>query len=714
MAKDTHEPFDDELFPHELRGEGGGKGAGSPTEAANTLQSNHILRLVEVLGEGPIQGVVETYLNRTKIEEDDGTKNFDGVSSEFRLGTPDQSPLEGYNSQEADTVVDAAVLQATPITRTVTDLETDAVRVVVKLPALYEYEDNGDMNPATVEYAIEYRPDGGSWISAPDSPFRWENEKNTSPVYLAHRFPLTGTGPWDVRMTRVTEDSADNSKLQNQTFFFSIGEIIEQKLTYRNTALWGLTANAQQFGSRIPERAALVDGLICKVPSNYNTDTRVYTGIWDGTWVDAWTDDPAWCLRDILYSNRYGLGRYINAAYLDDTTLYAISQYCSEQVDDGNGGTEPRFTFNAVIQSRQEAYDLVNAMASVFRGMVYWSLGAATFAQDRPADPILNVTRANTLNGDFNYSGSSIKTVHNRVNVTYNEPGSFYSREIVTVDDPEHIRQYGLRPKDIVAFGCTSRAQAIRAGRWLLYTERMEAEICTYTAGPDHVDAVPGSIVRVMDPAVSGVGHGGRLKSYTTNTVTLDRDVTLEASKTYELVVSDEERELHYRKVTTAPGTTDTLTLSVNLPVLDGNPAHTVWALKAQEDADTLQRVLSVREVGRHQYEVACLAHDPSKFALIEGGYDIPAFPLPLLPTGPLPVPKNLRAVEQVATQSGTLNKSTLLVSLTRDTDPRVRGVELQYRRKGDAWITLDLKQNLNHEITGADQGVRYQVLDIL
>lgn len=691
-------------------GGGGKKGGGAPVEAANTLQTNSIVRLIEMLGEGPIEAIEQVYLNETPLTDDNGEPNFEGIKVEYRLGLPSQPAVPGFSDQEAEHVVDAQVDKDTPILRTITDDLTDAVRVTIKIPALFEYKDNGDMVEASVSYRIQYRPaGGGAWIDIPGSPFTLKQEKNTSPAFLPYRFSLTGAAPWDVRVVRETDDSEDNTKLQNTISFYSYTEILEQKLTYPNSAYLAIEASAQQFGDSIPSRAALVKGLICRVPTNFDPDTRTYTGIWNGTFKTAWTDCPAWCVYDMATHERYGLGDFVQSSMLDPTTLYQISQYCAGMVDDGNGGTEHRFTFNAYIATRQEAYDLLNAMVSVFRGMIYWSLGTAMFAHDAPRDPILTVTRANTVNGDFTYQGASIQSVHNSVNVTYNNPEKFYKRDIVNVSIRTHIAKYGLRPKDIIAFGCTSRTQAIRAGRWLLYTERMESDVLGYVGGADHVDVIPGSIIRVMDPSVMGVSMGGRLAGYGSTSVTLDREVTLLAGESYELVVHDSDRVLHYRAVVSAPGAHTTLFVDAPLPPLTLNPYETVWAVRRITGPDTLYRVLSSSEVGTHQYEITAIQHSPDKFDIIENGYEIPAYPLPILPGGPLVPPENLNVSEQVVETSGTENTTTLFISITRPPDARVRGVEVIYRRLGQAWETLDLRGNTSFTLGPVPQSERYQ-----
>ena len=132
--------------------------------------------------------------------------------------------------------------------------------------------------------------------------------------------------------------------------------MIEERISYRNSAVIGIIADIEQFGTRIPQRSYDLKGLIISVPNNYDPDTRGYTGTWDGTFTTAWTDNPAWVFYDLLSSNRYGLGEYLPSTFLSQIRwqLYTIAQYCDQLVPDGQGGMEPRFTFNGVINSSQK------------------------------------------------------------------------------------------------------------------------------------------------------------------------------------------------------------------------------------------------------------------------------------------------------------------------------------------------------------------------
>lgn len=694
----------------DIVGRGGGGKGGAPNVAKDNLSSMHVVKLLEALCEGPVKSISPPYFDGTPLVGDDGKRNFQGVTYETRRGLPDQLPVTSIKSQDTEIGIDAIVLQATPIVRRITDPDTDSAKVQIKIPGMFKRDtENGDIDGTRLEYRVQYRPDGATnWIEATGSPFVLNDKKASSPVFRVHKFPLSGSAPWDVRVVRVTPDSEDQTVIANELYFFSLTQCIDQKFTYPHTALAAITAHAEQFGTSIPTRGYLVEGLICRVPSNFNPETRTYSGVWDGRFVYAWTDCPAWCTRELIRNMRWGLGNYIPVDMLTDTTLYAISQYCAQRVPDGTGGTEPRFTFNAYIATLSDAYQLLNNMVSVFRGMVYYSMGQIYFTTDGPRDPELTVTRANTVNGEFTYRGASLTVQHNRINVTYNDPTNNYKREIVTVEDPDSIHRYGLRPSNIVAFGCTSKTQAMRVGRWLLYTERMESETLNYVAGPDHIDVAPGSIVRVMDPSQMGVSMGGRLANYGASQVTLDRTVTLLGGQTYELVVADRNRRLHYRAVTSAPGARNVIAVGAALPDLPDDPKEVIWALKRTNGPDTLWRVLASAEVGPDQFDITAIRHEPSKYAIIENNLDIPDFPAPLLPTGPLPVPRNLRVRSYTSPNAGAGDVVNTSVSVSRLADPRVRGMEIAYRRMGQAWRSVDLQADTETEITNLVSGARY------
>lgn len=129
-----------------------------------------------------------------------------------------------------------------------------------------------------------------------------------------------------IRVTRITADST-SAYLANETGLDSYNEIVSLNMAYPNSALFGVRIDSQQF-NQLPTRSYLVDGLLIKLPSNYNPVTRTYSGIWDGTLnTVAVSNNPAWVLYDILTNKRYGLGNYLSAAQIDKANLYTIGKY---------------------------------------------------------------------------------------------------------------------------------------------------------------------------------------------------------------------------------------------------------------------------------------------------------------------------------------------------------------------------------------------------
>jgi len=439
--------------------------------------------------------------------------------------------------------------------------------------------------------------------------------KCTSRYQRAYRIELPVGGEWDIRVRRITADSAVTT-LQNKTFWDSYTEIVDAKLRYPNTAYFGFKIDSKNF-SNIPVRGYEIYGIKVQIPSNYDPLSRVYTGTWDGTFTTAWTDNPAWIFYDIVTNSRYGLGDKIDATQVDKWSLYTIAQYCDEFVPDGFGGIEPRFTCNMYIQTREEAYRVVANMASIFRGIAYWSAGEITVSQDAPSDAVQLFTQANIVGGQFNYSGSSGKVRHTVVLVSWNDPQDGYRSKVEYVADDEAITRYGIVQTEIAAIGCTSRGQANRVGKWLIYSEINETETISFTAGLDTVFCGVGSVIKTQDPIRSGKRFGGRtLTGSTTTSIVIDSAVTIETGKTYELSVILPDGTIETKAVTNGVGSSSTLTVSSAYS--DTPLDYAIWVLAANDLIPESWRVVSMTEVEKSQIQITALAYDSRKYDAVE------------------------------------------------------------------------------------------------
>jgi predicted phage tail protein len=521
--------------------------------------------------------------------------------------------------------------------------------------------------------------------------------KTTSTYQRSYRRELIGSPPWDVRVRRITADSGSVA-LRNKTYFDSYAELIDQKFSYPNSALAGLSIDAAQFSS-IPTRGYDVKLLRVKIPSNYNPTTRVYTGIWDGTFVVAWTDNPAWCFYNLLTNTRYGLGQFLPAAQVDKWALYTIGQYCDGLVPDQLGHEEPRFTCNLYLQTPAEAFQVLVSMASIFRGMAYWAAGSITAVQDAPADPVFLFTEANVEGGLFTYSGSAKQARHTVALVSWNDPDDGYKLKPEYVEDVAGIARYGVVQTSVVAVGCASRGQAHRVGEWLLYSEQHETEVVTYRCGHDGTYLRPGHLFAVQDQHRAGIRYGGRVVASTVSSLTIDQTVTIVSGQTYTVQVVLPDGTLATKTVTNAPGPTTVLTVSVNFVVLPLVAA--VWILTSSALAPRLYRALMITEVARQTYEVTGLAHNPSKFDFIERDLLLETPALSTLTTVPT-APQNLVISESLAISAGTV---IVVVELTWEPVVTASRYRIEYRRDSGNYVSLPEVRTTSAEIRNALPG---------
>lgn len=614
-----------------IRGSKKGQSSGGATEASDTLRSKAYARVLDAIGEGEIEGLVNgsksIYLNETPLQNPDDTFNFD-VTVDLRHGTQGQGHIEGFPSVENEIQVGVEAKKESPVIRTITNSNVDAVRVKVQIPQLSSQDKKtGDLNGSSVKIALELQSNGGSWSRVVEEEIQG---KTMSRYERAYRIPLTGSAPWSVRLVRLSDDSKDSS-VANKTYMSSITEIIDTKLSYPNTALVGIRVDASQFDS-IPTRSYHMRLLRVQVPTNYDPVARTYTGPWDGTFKIAWTNNPAWCFYDLITSERYGLGQHVPPDTVDKWTLYSIGKYCDELVPDGKGGTEPRFALNVYIQTREEAYKLLNDIAGAFRGLLYWGGGSIITTQDAPGEASYLFSNANVIDGEFTYAGSSVKARHTVALVTWNDLKDMGRQKVEYVEDAAGVAQLGVISTEVAAFGCTSQAQAHRAGRWILLSELTETETVTFSTGLEGVAVAPGRIIKVRDNYRHGKRLGGRVVSATSSQLTLDSEVQGASGGTIFVVAAD--GTTHTSKVS---GSGDRLTLQTPMPTPAVRGA--TWVLSLPGDAPPKDyRVVSVTEKEGGIYDITALEHNAGKYALVDdvtnlgsSGGDNPGTPGPIV-----------------------------------------------------------------------------------
>lgn len=647
---------------------GGGKGH-TPREAKDDLKSTQQLSVIDALSEGPIVGPVNglqsVLINNTPVVDADGNSNIHGVTVVYQVGETPQSPLEGFEASGAETVLGVEVKHDNPVTRTVVSENIDRLRFTFGVQMLQETTDKGDRNPSSVNLLIQFQR-SGIWNTEFDITINGKITTQYLASVVADNLPPR---PFSVRMVRVTPDSTTD-RLQNKTLWSSYTEIIDIRQGYPGTAVAGLLVDAEQFGSQQVTRNYHLRGRIFQVPSNYDPDTRTYTGLWDGTLKPAYTNNPAWCTMDILTHPRYGLGRRIGVADVDKWALYAIAQYCDQQVPDGFGGTEPRMTLNAYMTSQRKAYDVLADFCSVMRCMPVWNGSRMTFVQDRPSDSAWTYTNSNVVGGRFKYSFSALKDRHNAIEVRYTDPLNGWQTSTELVEDHASQIRYGRNLLKMDAFGCTSRGQAHRTGLWVMMTELLETQTVDFSVGAEGLRHTPGDIIEVCDNDYAGASIGGRITDLdiSTRTLTLDREITLPESGAATLNIVGPDGTPFSTEIQSQPAP-DRVVLKVMPETVQ---PYSIWGLKLPSLKRRLFRCVRIKENDDGTYAITAVQHVPEKESIVDNGAHFD--PLPGTTNGIIPP-----AVQHLVVD--TDNDSILYQAKAKWDTPRVvKGVRFVVR----------------------------------
>jgi predicted phage tail protein len=688
-------------------GKKGGGGARKPVESPDSLHSTSYARVLDLLSEGeivgPVNGLRSVYLDETPIESSSGGLNFAGVQVDFRAGTPMQDPIPGFPASESTIQVGVELKAGAPWVRAVNNTNLSAVRVMLGVQGLSQTNtENGDTGGYTVHYAIDLATDGGPYVEQVATAF---SGKTTGTYMRTHRIELPpAASGWQVRVRRLTADNTSVT-VQDTTVIGSITEVIDARLRYPMSALAGVQIDASQFGN-VPTRAYHLRGRIIRVPANYDAESRTYTGVWDGTFKPAYTNNPAWVFFDLVSHPRYGLGRLVPAEWLDKWALYQIAQYCDQPVPDGRGGTEPRFACNVYLQQRADAWRVLQDLASVFRGLVYWGTGTAVAVADMPRDPVYTYAPANVVGGRFSYGGSARSTRYTTALVSWNDLADMGRAKVVTVTDDEGLRRYGPRQTELTAFGCTSEAQARRLGRWVLITSRMETETVSFSVGLDGAICAPGQVIRVADTHRAGRRLAGRIRTATADTVEIDAQLGVQPGDTLTITLPDGITETRTvlqgtgtllsadltsitvdssaltADMVSLPGTT--LTLRVAEPFSTVPQAESLWVVESDDLVAPLYRVLAVTEGEGLTFDVLATRHEPGKFDHVDTDTRIEPRPTTVVPPSVMPAPEGVQIRAYSVVWQGTSSQTAVI-----EWQPLQHAVayEVEWRRNSGQWV---------------------------
>ena len=593
--------------------------ARKPSIAADSASSTSTTKILYGLSEGEISGLADgaksIRLDGTPLLDNEGQPNFEGVTWDFREGTNEQGYIQGFPDVSNETPISVELRSETPWIRSISDTQLSAIRVRFRWDRLSQTDDeNGDVKGYKIEYAIDLKTDDTAYREVLNTKIE---DKTSAGYERTHRIDLPrATSGWQIRIRRITPNST-SEYIADKMYIDAIAEVIDVKLAYPNTALLGLQYNAEMF-SRIAKLEVDAIGKIVRVPSNYNSVNRTYSGVWNGTFKDAYSNNPAWVYYDLVTQWRYGLGERLDATMIDKWSLYALGQYCDESVSDGQGALEPRFTCNVYLQKQEDAYKVLQNLAGIFRAMSYWNGEKIILDADVPQDPVYTFSVANVVGGNFEYTGTRQRDRHTLVKVAWDNPNNSYQTEYEYVRDEESMAKFGVKPLDLSAFGCTSQAQAQRAGLWALKTEQLETRQVAFSVGLDGFIPQVGNIINISDDLFAGRALSGRVSTInsTQRIIELDRDVV--AANGDVLVINGGSGKSERRNISNVVGNRITVTAGF----ISAEPEH-IWAIETADLKLIRFRVMQITQNDDNTFGIVGIQHEPSKYDGIDTGTDI-------------------------------------------------------------------------------------------
>lgn len=691
----------------EIQGSGGGgsQAPRQPVESPDSLRSISYAKIIDLVGEGEIRGLVDgyksIYLNGTPLQSADGSFNFQNVSVDSRSGTQDQAYIPGFPSVENEVGVEVELKADAPVVRSVSGSDLSAIRVRLAVPGLQKTDlSNGDTVGYSISYAIDISVDGGAYNTVVNSAF---TGKTTTQYERSHRIDLPAGSQWQVRIRRLTPN-ANSATIADITRVLSITEIIDAKLRYPNSALMALAFDARSF-QNIPSRAYNIYGRIIRVPANYDPEARTYAttgpgttnGIWNGTFKSAWTNNPAWVFYDIVTNDRFGLGNHIPQAWVDSWNLYQIAQYCDEMVSDGFGGLEPRFTCNIYMQTRTDAFKVLQDLAAVFRGVSYYAVGQMVASADMPKQVAVGFTNADVVDGKFNYEGSARKVRHTVALVSWSDQTDFGRQKVERVEFRPGLMRYGIQETEVTAIGCTSRGQAQRIGNHILVSENLETETVSFKVGLSGVLVSPGDVFNVSNSYRAGRRMGGRIAAYTDDSVTLDKiPDDIGPGDTIKVMLSTGRIEVRTIQTVFERKITVTVDWS-SQPAPQG-----IFILEKSTLVAESFRCIAVVDNEDGTFAITGLAYRGDKFAYIDDGTRLEAPPISVIPPSVQSPPTNV-----TLSSFSVIDQANARTDLTITWEAPENAIEyhVEWRRDDMDWVKIQNVSTTSVDVRGIYTG---------
>lgn len=685
----------------------GNKGGSSkpytPKEMEDNLISINKIKILLAVSDGEVDGefsIKNLYLDDVPVQNADGSLNYSGVIAEFRPGTQTQDYIKGFTDTASEITVQRDITKSNPYSIAVTNRSLSAIRIKIMMPQGYKQKDNGDLVGVSVQYAVDMAVDGGSFERVLTDTI---TGKTTSGYDRSQRIDLPNFNEQVIlRVSRVTEDST-SSRLVDKIRLQSYAEVVDAKFRYPLTGLVYVEFDSELFPNQLPNISIKKKWKLINVPVNYDPESREYSGSWNGLFKKAWSNNPAWVLYDLITNQRYGLDQRELGIEIDKWSIYEAAQYCDQMVPDGKGGLEPRYLCDVVIQSQIEAFNLIRDICSIFRGMSFWNGESLSIVVDKPRDPSYIFSNDNVVNGDFQYTFASEKSMYTQCNVTFDDEQNMYSQDIEGVFDTEAALRFGHNPTSITAIGCTRRSEANRRGRWILKTN-LRSTTVNFATGLEGMIPTIGDVIAIADNFWSSnltLNLSGRVMEVSGLQVFLPFKVDARAGDF--ILINRPDGKPVKRTISRVSADGKTIELNVGFG-FDVKP-DTVFAIDRTDLALQQYVVTGITrgdDTEQFTYSITAVEYDPNKYDEIDYGVNIDDRPTSIVNPDVMKAPENVKISSYSRIVQGQ-SVETMVVSW--DKVEYASLYEVQWRKDNGNWLNVPQTANKEVEVEGIYSG---------
>lgn len=521
-------------------------------KSAGLLLSRHVisdgekqyLNLLYCAGEGELSKIEDIRINANPIS------NYKDVQVDIRKGTNDQTVIQNFNDNFADQSLNYELTESWN-TQQVQGDACDAIELTVGFPnGLYYSNDSGGADRTSVTLKAEIRKVGDeSWQALPlanqkgmaghikrrdawnfiksdnsvtntsDYAGRIEEATNNA-FYRVFRFDNLEKARYEIRM-RCNAKDGKSLRHVNKVYWVQLTQIIYDDFVHPGKALIGIKALAtSQLSGTDPKVTWIQERSEVYVFNPYINKYEAQPA-----------DNPAWAAYDLIHICRKIGGEYIVFGQphmrLDYNAFKAWADKCKT-----NG-----FTFNYIYDTAMRLWDALKYPEAVGRGKVIPVGTRFTCVSDYQSTPVQLFTVANIKHGSFTEEFQGVEARANSVEISFLNKDKDYERDVIPVYGDTYDESDTLtNPAQVELMGCTSLEQAYKHGKHFLRCNKYEIRTVTIEAFTDAIACTVGDIILIQHD-IPEWGEGGRVVAVSGQTITLDKEVSVQPGKNYQLLI---------------------------------------------------------------------------------------------------------------------------------------------------------------------------------